>query len=860
MRFTERERELTGLTAALDRARLGRGTTVLVSGEAGIGKTSLISAFCQRHDAGARVFRGSCEDLLTPRPLGPFRDMARGAGPLDASAVADREALIDTLLTEMSFVQRPAVVIVEDVQWADQASLDVLRFLIRRTADLPALLVVSYREEDLYDDNPLLRVAAATPSAAVLRLPLAGLSDAAVGALAEEAGADPDTVIATVAGNPFHLSEVLAAPGSYVPTSVRHAVMARVAALSEDARMAIEQLSVLPGEWDTDLLGLVIEDRSVLDPAERAGIVVWTYAGIRFRHELGRRSVEASLTSARRTAAHRRVLEALITLDAEPSRLVHHAVALGDDRAVAEHAERAAQAAADVNGHREVVRFVELALRHGTLSGVRRARLHLLAATADYGMNRFGAAAAQADSAVEALEAADSPAELGRALLLSSRIRIMLADPAAARAHALRAVQILQSADDPAALAFGHSLLGAQDAVQTRFTDAMARSEDALRLAEAAGADEVVAHALIYRGVARTSLGDDGGLADLEQAISIAAGLRHGDFETVASHNLAVMHLRAGRVAAAEPHLERAAAVAREHNLDIASFRIEAQLCQCLLLRGHWAEAERRLRLLIADADDPGANAANPLSFLGRILARRGDPLAAEHIQRAWTLAVATTEDQKLAVAGGARIELLWLNGDLDAVRVDGQELLRIVLRAQHPYLRAEVLRYLRRAGVDVGPFPGCPPAFAAGLAGDWATAARHWAQAGNPYERALELSESPDPTVVREAFAVLDRLGATGTAAVLRQRLRRTGMSGIPRGPRESTRADPEMLTQRQRDVLALVAQGMTNAEIAQRLVLSRRTIDNHVAAVLQRLGVASRREAARLAAGGPTGPDPVG
>jgi DNA-binding CsgD family transcriptional regulator len=366
-------------------------------------------------------------------------------------------------------------------------------------------------------------------------------------------------------------------------------------------------------------------------------------------------------------------------------------------------------------------------------------------------------------------------------------------------------------------------------------------------MAEETQAEDIVAHALTYRGVARASLGDDDGIADLERAIEVAGRTRHADFETVASHNLASVLLRVGRVAEAEPYLEHAGRVAREYNLDVALFRIEAQLCLCLLLRGDWDEAERRLRDLLAGGADPGANAVNPLSFLGRILARRGDPGAADLVERAWRLAVATGEDQKISVAGGARIEWLWLTEDAATVRAEAEELLRVVLRAQHRWILAEVLRYLRRVGVAVQPFPGCPPAFAAGMTGQWAVAARLWDEAGNPYERALELSESEDPGDVREALALLDRLGATGTGAILRRRLRQAGVPGVPRGPRNATRADPGLLTQRQRDVLALVAQGLTNAEIADRLVLSRRTVDNHVAAVLQRLGVTSRREAAR-------------
>ena len=683
MRFTEREPELTQLTAALDRAGRGSGTAVLVSGEAGVGKSSLIAAFRDRIGARARAFKGTCEDLLTPRPLGPFRDMARGAaGRLDVDALVDRDTLIDVLLTEMSFLQRPAVLIVEDVQWADQGSLDVLRFLVRRVAELPAMLLLSFRDSDLRDDHPLLRVAAAAPPDSVLRLPLAGLSDAAVALLAAEAGVDPGPVIATVAGNPFYLSEVLAAPSSYVPTSIRHAVMARVATLPPECQDAVGRLSVLPAEVDWGLLGLLLDDPSVLDPAEAMGLLVPSYGGTHFRHELARRAVAESLSTSRRQSAHREILDALVALNAEPSRLVHHAAALNDADTVARYADLAAREAAKVHGHREVVRFAELALGHA-LSAVRRAQLHSLASAGHYGINQFSSAAAHADRAVETLaECAPKTLEHGEALLVAARMHTLLADPAGARTRALEAVAVLEGIAPSRALAFGYSILGSQDAVQARFSEALSWTERALRLAEETGAAEVVAHALTYRGVARASLGDDEGIADLQRAIEVAGRTRHADFETVASHNLASVLLRVGRVAEAEPYLEHAERVAREYNLDVALFRIEAQLCLCLLLRGEWDEAERRLRDLLAGGADPGANAVNPLSFLGRILARRGDPEAATLVERAWRLAVATGEDQKISVAGGARIEWLWLTGDAATVRAEGEELLRVVLRA----------------------------------------------------------------------------------------------------------------------------------------------------------------------------------
>jgi len=200
---------------------------VLVAGEAGIGKTWLLQAFAGRVADRARVLLGTCEDLLTPRTLGPFRDMAREEGGAIGGVRGETgDAVIDGLMREMRFSQRPAVVIVEDAHWADDASLDIIRHLARRIEPLPAMLVVSYRGEELADHHPFRRIIGALAGPAVLHLELEGLTDATVARLAADAGLAPGPVVAAVGGNPFYLSEVLAAPGQEVPPSVRHAVWA----------------------------------------------------------------------------------------------------------------------------------------------------------------------------------------------------------------------------------------------------------------------------------------------------------------------------------------------------------------------------------------------------------------------------------------------------------------------------------------------------------------------------------------------------------------------------------------------------------------------------------------------------------
>jgi DNA-binding CsgD family transcriptional regulator len=425
----------------------------------------------------------------------------------------------------------------------------------------------------------------------------------------------------------------------------------------------------------------------------------------------------------------------------------------------------------------------------------------------------------------------------------------LIAEPAAARAKALRALDILRPLGPSRALALCFSTLGSQDAVQSRFEAAQSWSQQAFELARQTGSRDVSARALGYRGVARVALGDSAGFTDLESAVEIAEEIDHGENLTVAASNLAVVLIRSCRPLEAEPYLDIAHRAASRHSLDAALFRIETLRCHVLMLRGEWTDAQQRLRTQVAAGDDPGVNLANPLALLGRILARRGDPQAAALIDRAWAIASATGEDQKMAVAGAARIEQAWLSGDEAAVQGIGAELLELAERTAHLYLWGEVLRYLRRTGLPVEPVPRIPPAFTAGIAGRWQEAARLWQQAGNPYQQALELTESPNVSTVARGLRILDGLGAAAAASVVRRLLRTQGVRGLPRGPRATTKANPGRLTDRQVEVVALLAEGCTNGEIAARLYVSRRTVDNHVAAVLNRLGTASRRDAVAIA-----------
>jgi DNA-binding CsgD family transcriptional regulator/tetratricopeptide (TPR) repeat protein len=478
------------------------------------------------------------------------------------------------------------------------------------------------------------------------------------------------------------------------------------------------------------------------------------------------------------------------------------------------------------------------------------ARLHGLAAHALYALNRFGEASAHAARAAqEWLALGRSPLELGDALLVCSRMHTMVGNPRQARAEIEQALSILEPFGPSPALAHAHGMMGNLDAIEANNTSAAQWCRRAVGEARAVGRSDIEAHARIYLGLARVGLGDLHGFDDLHAAVKLATELDHGDYLCRAALNLATATIWLGRHPEAPPYLDVAEAAAREHGLDHHTFHALVQRCHVDLYVGRWDAAERVLRQQLATERDPAALMIIPLALLGRIQARRGDPEASSLVARAWELATRSRQVHRMALAGAAVIEEAWLRGDSDVVRTTAALLLPIADRANLVYLRGEALRYLRRVGAPFEAGGNCPGGFAAGTAGDWARAATAWAAAGNPYEQALELTESRDPQVAFDGLRRLDSLGAAGTAALVRRELRRRGVGGVPRGPRSATKANPAGLTARQFDVLTLLGQGLTSAEIAERLYLSRRTVENHAAAVLARLGVSTRRRAVEVA-----------
>ncbi len=308
-RLLERDSELARLHGWLIEAVAGHGRTAFVGGEAGIGKSALVSELARSAPPAVRVAVGRCDALQTPRVLGPFLEVASALG-LDTTP--DRDALLATLLGALRDGP-PTLAVIEDAHWADDTTIELIALLGRRAVDLPLLLVVTYREAEVTADHPLRLVLGDLASASgAVWLGLQPLSLAAVRELAAGTDAPAEEIHQRTGGNPFFVTEALAAPAAAVPTSVRLAVLARAGRLPPTARDVLDAVAIVPGRAEPWLVEQLCDPApGAIDACLGSGVLVAEDGMYAFRHELARMAVELDLTDERRRALHQRAVVAL---------------------------------------------------------------------------------------------------------------------------------------------------------------------------------------------------------------------------------------------------------------------------------------------------------------------------------------------------------------------------------------------------------------------------------------------------------------------------------------------------------------------------------------------------------------------
>ncbi len=855
----ERDRELAGLAGLLEAVRAERrGHLVLVGGEAGVGKTALLRRCAADRPPGLEILWGSCDPLFTPRPLAPVLDVAEAMGGTLGRALAGNPrpsdvaaALVEDLST------RPAVLVLEDLHWADEATLDVVRILGRRVASVPALVIATYRDDELAPAHPLRRVLGELARVdLVSRMRLAPLSPVAVRALAARSEVDPAELYRVTGGNPFFVTEVLAAGGDIrLPATVRDAVLARAALLPAAARILLQAVAVVPPMAELWLLETLTAGRlEQLEECLGSGMLAAVGDGIAFRHELARVAIEESLPPHRRQQLHRLALSAL----AEPplgvpdlARLSHHAEAAGDAEAVLRFAPAAAERAAALGAHREAAAHYARALRFGAeLPTERRAELLERRSFECYVTDQPSDAIACLESAIGAYrELGDARREAAALTSLAARYWCA-GDKDEAERTAHEAFAVAQSLPPGPELASACTALASYYMNVDEVDAAVSWGTRAIELAERFDDTRTLVHALNDTGTAEAIHGRAGGLEKLERSLEQAqrAGLRE-------DAGRAYIHLAwiADRTRRHDllPRTDAGIEYCSEHGLDLWLFYVLTHRARVDLNRGRWSDAADRLSFVIAQRSEAVLLRTLVLSTLGLLRARRGDPDALPPLDEALALARTRGELAYVAPVAAARAEAAWLRGEHEAAMAEADTVLPLAIRRGAAWFAGELGFWRWQAGAADPPPERAAEPYALQMHGDWRGAFEGWTRLGCPYEAALALADADDEAVARRALDALQALGARPAATIVMRRLRERGTRGLPRGPRRSTRQNPANLTVREVEVLRLAAVGLRNAAIGQRLFVSEKTVDHHISAILRKLDVRTRTEAAAAAAG---------
>lgn len=858
----ERGLFLDGLRAHLSEAEHGAGRLVLLGGEAGIGKTSLVETFCHEQAGRVRVLRGACDAFSTPRPLGALQDMSPFLGGDVEQLIesgASPHAVFTAVLAQLSTRGRPNLAVLEDVHWADEGTLDLLRFLARRLGPTRTLLIATYRNEEVGPRHPLtILVGDIATSPCLRRMTLPALSWEAVTRLAQGTGVDPGNLYRQTEGNPFFVTEVLAAGTAGIPPTVRDAVLARAARLSPAGREILEAAAVLGPRAQLTLLEGVAPTGD-LEECLASGILLAEDGTLSYRHELARAAVEAAIPHTRRRDLHRQTLELLTgqAATADPARLAHHAEAAEDRDAVLRWAVAAAERSARLGAHREAASQYRRALRFAAaLPVAERGRLQEHRSYECSITDQLAEAVAARQEALATWQALGDRVREGDSLRWLSRLFWMSNRFGESEEVARTAVEVLEAEPPGIELATSYSNLCHVLTLDDRYDEAIPWGERAIGLARSLGSEEVALHALSSVATARLLAGDETGRRLLEENVRAA---QRADLDNQASQslfNLARTAVGERRHQLAAGYLEEGIAYSAARDLDFFRLYMLAWRAYSLLQQGRWGEAEElaeevRRHALPASAAIRGICVA---TVLGTIKARRGETGAAALLDEALELTQPVPDFALKLPVRAARAELAWLAGDHGRARQEASAGLELAARqpASAPYLRwqvGELACWLWRAGgLRTAPAGAAEP-YALEIGGRSSEAAEAWRRLDCPYESALALAMG-DEAALRQAHDMLRRMAARPALAIVSRKLRELGIRDIPRGPRPATQAGPAGLTGREVEVLGLLAQGLRNSQIAAQLVISQRTVANHVAAILGKLGVDSRGAAVAAAA----------
>ncbi|MGZ3922366.1 MAG: AAA family ATPase [Flavisolibacter sp.] len=857
MKLIERDGTLNHLQAVFEKVEQGQGHCVFIYGEAGIGKTSLVREFTSKVKKRANVYQGTCDALFTPRPLAPLYDVLlqlQDKSFETNSGFEDRYTSFNRFFYEIKCKSDSCVVIFEDIHWADESTLDFIKFFSRRITQLKCLFLLTYRDMEVHSQHSLTNVFGQLDPDSSVRLQLLPLSKSAVEKMAGEKGYKGEDVYAISGGNPFYVNEILASYSLGVPDNIRNLVLSIYNRLEERNKNVWQILSVLPAAFEIRYL-------EAMDPSYAANIhsfldlkiVVINDGLISFKHELFRRTIESSLSPFLRIELNKRILYLLresFEKNGEIERIIHHAKAANEHEIVVKYAPVAAKQAIKLGAHLQASKLYLAAIEYYQGREVEALiSFYEPYAYECYLSSQIEEAIIYTGKLIQLLEKRRNTEKESYSLQLLSRLWWLKGNKINSERCAVEAINLLVDEPASATKAMAFSCLSELKMHSDETEECISWGKKAMEMARQAGDQKALCHALNNVGTAlsRTQSMREEGFDLLKQALEIASGNSFEDEVARAYANLGSSALIMKNYSCARKYLEKGIEYVEEKDLNTWPLFLRAKMSRFHLEKGAWDKAAEIAERVINDGVNNRIGRTEAFVVLAKIKMRTGsgDPLP--FLLEAKEIAIPAPELSDIIHVLVAMLEYEWITGQ----RLIEDEIVDLAVNRAGQngnILSSEFAFWLWKVRKLPVRFSDFYEGYPFNDSGDASKAAVLWNSIGCPYEQALMLFQG-DYTSKIQALDIVDKLGARITFDKMKRIMMASGFRRIPRGIRRTTRANSANLTLRELDVLLFLKEGLQNKEIADRLFISSKTVENHISSILFKLDVNSRIKAVRQA-----------
>jgi DNA-binding CsgD family transcriptional regulator len=854
MDLIERDGFLELLQTQFKNVASGEGHCVFVSGEAGIGKTSFVKAFCKEHKNDCNIYQGACDALFTPRPLAPLYDIIWQVNNKlwpDSHTIEKRTELFAAFFHELSDQNQKTIIVFEDIHWADEATLDFIKFFARRITQLPCLFILTFRDDESTFHSSVRNVLAQLSPDSVMRLHLTPLSREAVTNMAIARGYNGEDVFAISGGTPFYVNEILASYSPGVPENIKNAILDVYDRQEEGTKHAWQICSVIPEGLEINRFAkLKSSSDEGMDHCFALKIIIVKNDRIIFKHELYRRTIESSLPPFKRIALNKKILDLFLDSFEEKNeieRIVQYAKNANENKLVVKYAPIAARQAACVGSHIEASKLFLTAIEYSEgndedqLIGFYEAYAYEC-----YLTNQVKEAIIYTGKLLHILKHKAEIEKTGKCLRFLSRLWWLDGNRENSASFAEQAIDLLNNQPSSPAKAMAFSNMSQLKMLFDDHAGCIAWGEKAISIARELNNEEVLSHALNNVGSVKMNLplSNQQGLGLLQESLSIALKNSFHEHAARAYSNLGSNGVKMKDYPFAKKILNEGIHYCEERELDSWRLNMLSLKAHINLETGDWNKAYSIADNLLKNADKPRAFKIGALIVMGTIKMRRGDQDAQNLLLQAKTKAFETMELQRIIPSLIALLEYEWLMGkiiietnDLDSIKI-------IIEQSIDTANKSEFAFWLQKARKQTIELQELYEPYKLLNSNKIKKAAEFWEKTGCPFQKAFTLFEGSEDDK-KIALSIFQQLGANAVSQKIKMEMRAVGIKKIPRGLRESTRNNPAQLTNRELDVLQLLQKGNQNKEIAGTLFISPKTADHHISSILFKLDVNSRAKA---------------